>query len=86
MNYLRELSIVVPALWAISSQANEPRLEPARLENAAEVARLMSFPDTAKEGDVVIIRCGTSIGTFIPAQHDGKAVEGTYVEAWYTDS
>jgi len=61
MNGVRALSATALVLWATFSTAHERAVEPARLENAAEVAALISFPETAKHGDVVIIRCGTSV-------------------------
>lgn len=61
MNHVQKLSIFVLGLWTIASRADEVPLVPARLENAAEVAQLISFPDVAKEREIIIIRCGATI-------------------------
>lgn len=62
MNHVQQqLSICMLALGVTHSGAEEPPPEPARFENAAELAQLIAFPDTAKTGDIVIIRCGSSV-------------------------
>lgn len=46
-------------VWANISAAAEVQREPARFANADEVAASIKFPETAKAGEVVIVRCGT---------------------------
>ena len=60
INGVHALPATAFVLWATFSEAHERVVEPARLENAAEVAALISFPETAQHGDIVIIRCGTT--------------------------
>jgi len=74
MGGLQKLSMLALALWATVAQAQETSFEPARFENADEIARRIRFPDVATEGETVIIRCGTILsirGITSPGMYPG---------------